>query len=93
VWRARYEHHAKDRTITWEVDTDSRECPVALISPESLRLVSQFFEARRVQKLGGVLHGSDGSRWPARWWDAVNLIQLEIEKEESAANKAIHSQG
>jgi len=73
------------------VDVESPACPVSVITPESLAAVRQFSEARRTHKLGGVLHGADSSLWPARWYDAVALLEYEIEREEAAAQKAIHA--
>jgi hypothetical protein len=48
-------------------------------------------DARRTQKLGGVLYGPDSSRWPARWFDAVSTLQFEVEQEEAAARQAINA--
>lgn len=77
--------------MTWDVDVDSLACPVSVITPESIAAVCKFFEARRALKLGGVLYGADASRWPARWWDTVSLLQHEVEREEAAATKAINA--
>ena len=70
---------------------ESLACPVSCITPESLTAVRQFSEAKRTQKLGGVLYGPDSSLWPARWWDTVTLLQYEVDREEAAANRAIHA--
>jgi hypothetical protein len=92
VWRAVYEiPGAGDRVAApYEVGVESRECPVALITAESLELIDQFTRARRVREAtGGVLYGSDSTEWPARWFDAVDLIQAEIEREERACRAAV----
>ncbi|HEY2014643.1 MAG TPA: hypothetical protein VGH38_14130 [Bryobacteraceae bacterium] len=74
------------------MDVESLACPVSVITPESQRVLDQFYQARRVNKASGaVLLGADSSLWPARWYDAVALLQGEIEREEAAAQRAIHS--
>ena len=88
-WRAAY--RTDDGKVTWDVDVESRACPVAVITPESLAAVRQFSEAKRTQKLGGVLYGPDSSRWPARWHDVVTLLQYEIEREEAAMHRAMRA--
>jgi hypothetical protein len=85
-WRAVYQ--SDDGKLTWDVDVESLACPVSVITPESLTAVHRFSEARRTQKLGGVLYGPDSSRWPARWHAVVTLLQHEIEREEAAMHKA-----
>ena len=70
---------------------ESLACPVSVITPESLTTVRRFSDARRTQKLGGVLYGPDSSRWPARWHDIVTLLQHEIEREEAAMHKAMRA--
>jgi hypothetical protein len=78
--------------VPYEVDADSRECPVALIAPESLDLIQEFMRAQRVREAtGGVLYGPDSSAWPARWFDVVDLLQVEIERETRACNVAMNS--
>lgn len=88
-WRAEYQ--ASDGKVSWDVDVESLACPVSVITPESLSVTRQFFNARRALKMGGALYGSDSSRWPARWFDAVTLLQHEIEREEAAGQKAINA--
>lgn len=94
MWRAVYEIPAVgDRgPVPYEVDCESRECPVALIRHESLRLIQDFMRAQRVKEAtGGVLFGPDSSEWPARWFDVVDLLQMEIERETRAHNAAMHT--
>lgn len=88
-------HQTKDKAYYWDVDVESIECPIsALTVPsehnrESLELLRKFYGGQRVHKAtGGVLYGGDSSEWPARWFDAVSLIQLEIDREDSARHKA-----
>ena len=88
-WRAFYQ--TTDGKVTWDVDVESMACPVSVITPDSTLAVRQFSEAKRTQKLGGVLYGPDSSLWPARWHAIVTLLQYEIEREEAAAQKAIHA--
>jgi hypothetical protein len=88
-WRALYQ--TDDGKAFWDVDVESLACPVSAITQESLAAVRQFSEARRSEKLGGVLYGPDSSRWPARWHDTVILLQYEIECEAAAATKAINA--
>ena len=74
------------------MDCESRECPVALIRPESLEAIQDFLRAQRVKEAtGGVLYGPDSSEWPARWFDTVDLLQGEIERETRACNAAMHA--
>ena len=70
---------------------ESLACPVAVITLGVALGVRQFSEAKRTQKLGGVLYGPDSSRWPARWHAVVTLLQYEIEREEAAMHKAMRA--
>jgi hypothetical protein len=88
-WRALYQ--TEDGKVGWDVDVESLACPVSAIKQESLAAIRQFSEARRTQKLGGVLYGPDASLWPARWHETVTLLQYEIEREEAASKKAINA--
>lgn len=72
---------------------ECNECPVSLITQDSIDTVQQFMRAKRVHEgSGGVLYGPDSSRWPARWFDAVELLERECKREEAACMKAIRSQ-
>jgi hypothetical protein len=62
---------------------------VSRITPQSLRTLQRFYEAKQVQKSGGILYGPDSSRWPARWFDTVALLEAEIAREEYAGKRAI----
>lgn len=73
---------------------ESLVCPVAAITEGSLRWIAEFNRARRVHSsLGAVVGGGDASQWPARWFDAVECIQGEIEAAESAAMESLSGRG
>jgi hypothetical protein len=94
VWRAVYQIGEGDSQVVYEVDVESRECPVALMhrAPESLRLIGEFWRARRVREAsGGVLYGPDAAEWPARWFDTVELLQGEVMREEQACQRAVRA--
>ena len=89
MWRAHYEYRGEKKLYTWDVDVSSIECPVSAITEQSLETLMRHRASERVHKAsGGVLYGADASSWPARWYDAVSLIQFEIEREESARREA-----
>ena len=93
MWRAVYQVGEGDGQVVYEVDVESRECPVARMARddgESLRLIAEFIRARRVREAsGGVLYGPDAARWPARWFDAVDVLQAEVMREEAACHRAL----
>jgi hypothetical protein len=94
VWRGAYEIPAvgERAAMPYEVDVESRECPVALVRQESLDWIQEFDRAQRVKEAtGGVLYGPDSSEWPARWFDVVDLLQIETEREDRARNAALYS--
>lgn len=72
----------------WDVDVESLACPVSVITEESKDTVRRFFDARLTAKIGGAMYGPDASLWPARWFEAVTLIQNEIQREETAMHLA-----
>lgn len=79
-----------DRKLAYEVDVVSHECPVARITDESMRLVRDFSRAKRVHGAsGGVLYGPDSGKWPARWFDAVDVIESESQKAKMALDAAV----
>lgn len=74
------------------MDVESLECPVSLVTSESQRFLANFYAGERVRKAtGGVLYGPDSSKWSARWFDAVDVIQAEIQRIDSAFHKALRS--
>ncbi len=76
--------------MTYEVDVESCECPVARITEASLKWIAKFMKARRVHEAtGGVVGGMDASRWSARWFDAVETIQGELMAQENARVQAM----
>jgi hypothetical protein len=89
VWRAAYELDLGERKVAYEVDVESLECPVARVTVESQRLIGEYSRAKRVREsLGGVVYGADAGRWPARWFDAVECIELESQRAEAAMHGA-----
>jgi hypothetical protein len=59
-------------------DTECKECPVSLITPESFQLVQILTDAQHVQKsTGAVSFSSDAGRWPARLYDAAKVLAVE----------------
>jgi hypothetical protein len=65
---------------------------VAAITEYSLRMIRDFWRGARVREAsGGVMYGPDTSQWPARWFDAVDVIQLGIEQQEAAAHAAVEA--
>ena len=78
--------------MPYEVDVQSHECPVARISEESLRWIRDFSRAKRVHgALGGVPYGLDVRQWPARLFDAVDVIEGEVQKAEAAMHDAVRN--
>jgi hypothetical protein len=70
-------------------DTEIDECPVSLISPESIQVVEAHGRARIAnQSCGAQMYGPDLSRWPARDVDALVLIETERTKEHNARIEA-----
>jgi hypothetical protein len=59
----------------------SKECPVSLISqfPQIDVLVDEIVAASIIKEgTGGVMYGSDPSKWDCRWYDAtVEFIHQE----------------
>lgn len=92
VWKAAYEYKGKDKLFQWEVEgLELRECPVSLISDNAARTLNRFYESKLAQKAGGVFYGADSSRWPARWFDAVVLLEHETNRAEHAQQRALNS--
>ncbi len=67
-------------------DITANECPVSLITPETMWLVQLLSKQMRVQRAASApLFGPDASAWPAWWYDAVETGQHVLDLEESAA--------
>jgi hypothetical protein len=90
-WRPTYQftiiRDRREETRHFTLDEVScNECPVTLVTPESMRLVEIFGRAQFVS--GAPLYGPDLSRWPARMVDAAAVIQQEQNRTENARSKA-----
>jgi len=58
--------------------TETRECPVSLITPESFELVQILSSAEDIYRsTGAVALGPDASQWDARLYDAARLVANE----------------
>ena len=67
-------------------DISTNECPVSLITPETMWLVQLLSKQMRVHRAASApLFGPDASVWPAWWYDAVETGQHVLDLEESAA--------
>lgn len=63
------------------------ECPVSLINADSVLIVEQFHAAESLHKSGGVLFGTDASKYPAWWTDAISAIHRARNAVEEALEK------
>ncbi len=69
------------------------ECPVSLISLESLAWLDDYYRARRAKEaFGSPPHSGGLEAWPARDLDALDLIQMEDNKYEHAKYDAERSE-
>lgn len=85
-----YELGDGEERTEYEVDVESRECPVARITRESLRWIAEFARGKRVHEgSGAVMGGPDSTQWRARWFDAVEVIQGEQERADAAAMQSV----
>ena len=67
-------------------DISSAECPVSLITPRSMWLVQLLCSQSRVKEAtGAALFGPHSGRWPAWWFDAVDVFQRVAGMEKEAA--------
>jgi hypothetical protein len=77
--------------VTYFVDVETNECPVGLISIDTLQLMHAVDSARVVREGGGgTLYGPDASEWPCWYWDAVEVCELARKSEHAAAVKAFN---
>lgn len=91
-WEARYTAGSGKNQIEYYVDVETNECPVGLISIDTLQLMQTVDSARVVREGGGgVLYGADSSKWPCWYADAVEVIELARKAEHYAGMKAINS--
>ena len=71
-------------------DISSAECPVSLITPESMWLVQMLGSQGRVKEAcGAALFGPNSGRWPAWWFDAVDICQRVVSLEKEAADQEV----
>jgi hypothetical protein len=69
-------------------DISSAECPISLITPETMWLVQLLGSQNRVKEAtGAALFGAHSGRWPAWWFDAVDIFQRVCSMEKEAAYK------
>jgi hypothetical protein len=60
------------------------ECPVSIITPESIRLVEDFVSAQSVHRtFGASPYGADSNKWPAFWHDAVAVLSAAQSEADS----------
>ena len=75
-------------------DIESNECPVSLITlapwgPEIRTMVTEISQGMRIKELTGAwAGGNDSSRWDARWFDAVDVAEMERRRTERAYDEA-----
>lgn len=60
------------------------ECPVSLISPESIVMISTINRSRHVKEAVGTSSLGDISRLPARFVDAIEIVEIERIRIENA---------
>ena len=81
------EYHWGDVTFRLD-DISAAECPVSLITPRSMWLVRLLCSQSRVKEAtGAALFGPHSGRWPAWWFDAVDVFQRVVGIEKEAADQ------
>jgi len=80
-WTADYK---TDRGSHYEVPTTCQICPAAIQDPELEFLVQLDAQNRRTKEAGGVMFGTDSSKWPAWFFDSVVAIEQERVSEHNA---------
>lgn len=74
-------------------DVQSDECPVSLITQESLALLRLEAQNGSLHKAAGAsIGGPDAGTWPAWWADVVTTISRARNAEENARIEAQSSQ-
>ena len=59
-------------------ETQTNECPVSLITPDSAELVRLIFSGIRVHHMTGAIDfGTDSTEWDARFFDAMTVVSQE----------------
>ena len=95
-WRASYETSAysssakSEMTLTYDIEaTETKECPVSLITPESRQAVEWFAQAERVKDMTGAFPGGmDPNKWDARWFDYARIWRTEFIRIENGRAEA-----
>lgn len=83
-WRATVSIKRKDGGAREKVieGTALSECPVSFITPESIALVDLVRSSKLAHNVAGApLFGTDSSKWPAWWIDAVSICEVAIASE------------
>jgi hypothetical protein len=90
AWQAVYQ---VPPDVTYVIDgTECVECPVSLISPESIQLVQLLTDARHVrEQTGAVSFDPDAGRWPARLYDAAKILAIEDIRISNSLHEALES--
>lgn len=58
-------------------DTGTNECPVSLISSESIDMIVLYARTKVMREFGASPYGGDLNKWPAKAVDSFVLIQEE----------------
>ena len=71
------------------LETETNECPVSLIEPESFELVQIIATGMTIHEMTGATDGgADSSQWDARQYDALLVFTHEERRVEMAIRKA-----
>ena len=86
-WSPRYET-AEQKPVEIE-ELATAECPVSLITQDSIDLLERFFRMQAVKDAVGVVSGPDADpgKWPARLVDALVVIQGERDAAEEIRHR------
>jgi hypothetical protein len=89
-WAAR---HKLDKNKSYVVSgVETAECPVSLITAESLQLLEMVTSSNLTKESSGAaLFGPNTSRWPAWWHDAVVVVALQERAEQAARMEAMNA--
>lgn len=67
----------------------SPDCPVACVTGESMALVEMIGSANVIGENHGAMFGTNASKWPAFWVDALSVVAVVRRAHEQAFQKAI----
>jgi len=60
------------------------ECPTSFISPESKWLLGEYYAATTAHReFGAIKYGANPDKWPAWWFDVVNVLAYAKYEAES----------